>query len=224
MARILLVEDDEKVAAIVADALAAFNHVVDTVSDGRDGLDYLVHHHYELAIIDWGLPGLAGVELLEQFRARGGKTPILFLTGQTGVGSKVRAFDTGADDYICKPFAVDELLARVGALLRRPADEGDKTVRSGGLSLDLRSCIATIDGTNIQLTAGEFELLKLLMLNPGKVFSIPSILEKSSFAEGGGSEQSVRQRVMCLRKKLSVDGHQESIVNVSGQGYKFEPR
>jgi len=225
MGRILLVEDDEMIASVVEDVLCEYNHVVDLVTTGPDALDQLLHYHYDMAIIDWGLPGMPGFTVCEKYRSEGGKIPILFLTGQTDVVKKVAALDSGADDYMCKPFAVDELVARVSALLRRPPEEGDKkTLQSGSLHLDLASCQVTVSGATVGLTAGEFALLKLFMQNPGKVFSISSIVDKIFQNEAEFAEKAVRQRVMVLRKKLSIDGHEESIVTVTGQGYKFEPR
>ncbi|MBX3152240.1 response regulator transcription factor [Candidatus Obscuribacterales bacterium] len=224
MGRILLVEDDEMIASVVEDVLSEHNHVVDLVSTGPDALDQLLHYHYDMAIIDWGLPGMPGYTVTEQYRGKGGKIPILFLTGQTDVVKKVQALDVGADDYICKPFAVDELIARVTALLRRPPVEDEKVVKSGSLQLDLATCQVTISGAPLALTAGEFALLKLFMQNPGKVFSISSIVDKIFQSDAEFAEKAVRQRVMVLRKKLSVDGHEESIVTVTGQGYKFEAR
>lgn len=224
MGRILLVEDDEMIASVVEDVLSEHNHVVDLVTTGPDGLDQLLHYHYDMAIIDWGLPGMPGYTVTEQYRSKGGKIPILFLTGQTDVVKKVQALDAGADDYICKPFAVDELLARVNALLRRPPEESDKDLRSGNIVLDLASCQVTIGGATVNLTAGEFALLKLFMQNPGKVFSINSIVDRIFQTEADSADKAVRQRVMVLRKKLAQHGHEESIVTITGQGYKFEPK
>lgn len=224
MGRILLVEDDEKIASVVEDALCAYNHVVDVVITGPDGLEHLMYHHYDMAIIDWGLPGMPGFTICEKYRSEGGKIPILFLTGQTDVVKKVAALDSGADDYMCKPFSLDELIARVSALLRRPPEESEKIVSSGSMQLDLNNSSVSIAGEKISLTASEFSLLKLFMQNPGKIFSYSAIVDKIFQSDAEFAEKAVRQRVMVLRKKLAQDGHDDSIVTVTGQGYKFERR
>lgn len=222
MGRILLIEDDESTAFMVEEVLIEFNHVVDTVNNGTEGLEYLKHQHYDLSIIDWGLPGLSGVEICERYRKEGGKTPLLFLTAQQEVGRKVQAFDLGADDYLCKPFSVDELLARVNALLRRPRLESDTVISSGSLEINVTARNVTIGGEPVSLSSGEFELLKLLMQNPKRIFSTTAIVEKVYSSESDTSEKTVRQRILCLRKKLEQDNHDKSIVNVKGEGYKFD--
>ncbi|MDZ4837042.1 MAG: response regulator transcription factor [Candidatus Melainabacteria bacterium] len=224
MGRILLIEDDEKIASVVEDALCAYNHVVDVTGTGPDGLEHLRYHHYDMAIIDWGLPGMPGFTVCETYRNEGGKIPILFLTGQTDVVKKVQALDSGADDYMCKPFSLDELIARVSALLRRPPEEEDQIVSSGTMQLDLTNSAVTIQGDAISLTASEFALLKLLMQNPSTVFTYGAIIDKLFHSEAEFAEKAVRQRVMVLRKKIAQDGHGDSIVTVTGQGYKFERR
>lgn len=222
MGRILLIEDDEVTASMVEEVLTEFNHVVDTVVSGTEGLEYLLHQHYDLSIIDWGLPGLSGVEICERYRKGGGKTPLLFLTGQQEVSRKVQAFDLGADDYLCKPFSVDELLARVNALLRRPRVDSDTIISSGSLQMNVTARNVTIGGEPVSLSSGEFELLKLLMQNQKRIFSTTAIVEKVYSSESDTSEKTVRQRILCLRKKLEQDDHDKSIVNVKGQGYKFD--
>jgi Response regulators consisting of a CheY-like receiver domain and a winged-helix DNA-binding domain len=220
--RILLIEDDEATADMVEQVLTEFNHVVDTVTNGTEGLEYLMHQHYDLSIIDWGLPGLTGVEICERYRKEGGRTPLLFLTGQQEVSRKVQAFDLGADDYLCKPFSVDELLARVNALLRRPRIQSDTIIISGSLEMNVTARNVTISGEPVSLSSGEFELLSLLMQNPKRIFSTAAIVEKVYSSESDTSEKTVRQRILCLRKKLEQDSHDKSIVNVKGQGYKFD--
>ena len=120
MSRILLIEDDHAQLDIIEQGLAFHGHVIDTKCDGAEGLEQLLAHHYDLAIIDWELPGLPGVEICNKYRNAGGTAAVLFLTGKSSVSNKVQAFDCGADDYLTKPFSYAELLARVKALLRRP--------------------------------------------------------------------------------------------------------
>lgn len=221
MSRILVIEDDPRTAATVKTALQAFNHVVDSVTNGADGLEYLLNQPYELAIVDWELPGMKGDSILLEYRTRGGTCPILFLTALNNVANKVHALDGGADDYLCKPFSLEELLARVNSLLRRSSPPTEsKQLTSGDMVVDTTACTVTIGGEAIKLTAGEFKLLLLLMQNHSHVLSIETIL--SRLAGGESTELSLRQNIACLRKKLSVNGHDRSIVTVTGQGYKFE--
>ncbi len=222
MSRILVVEDDERTAASVVDILVAQNHVVDTATNGPDGLECLLGHPYELAILDWGLPGMEGFSVCQTYRQSGGTTPILFLTAENELPKKVRALDTGADDYLCKPFSLSELLARVNALLRRPRQEASKTMQSGSLVVNLSTGEVTIGGSPIEITAGEFRLLNLFMQNAKQVFSVPTILEKLSVSEPESTEAGVRQMIMCLRKKLATDGHDKCIKTVKNAGYFFE--
>lgn len=224
MARILLIEDDEKVATLVEDALISFNHVVDRARNGEEGLDYIRFSHYELAVVDWMLPGISGYEICKEYRLGGGQIPILFLTAQSEVHFKVQALDTGADDYLCKPFFVDELIARVNGLLRRNAPRKQSILRSGSLALDTQSAEVTINGTPIILNASEFALLKLLMQSPGRIYSADAIAERDDNVDNEKHQKAIRQRVLCLRKKISEDNHDRSIVTVQGQGYKFESK
>jgi len=223
VSRILLVEDDERTAASVMDILLSQNHVVDLVVTGPEGLECLLGHHYELAILDWGLPGMEGFSICKAYRNSGGTCPVLFLTAQNELPKKVQALDIGADDYLCKPFSLAELLARVNALLRRPPQEESKTMRSGNLVVNIGTGEVRIGDNVVAFTAGEFRLLNLLMQNPKQVFSVPAILDKLSVAEPESTEAGIRQMIMCLRKKLVTDGHDQSIKTVKNAGYVFEP-
>lgn len=222
MACILLVEDDYELSAIVTEALSAINHIVEPVYEGEDGLERLSYYHYDLAIIDWVLPGLSGLAVCEKYRKNGGQTPILFLTGQTSAINKVKAFDAGADDYLTKPYNHSELMARVKALLRRPPAYTEKILQSGDLQLDLDTCTVTISGVKIQTTPAEFTLLELFMKNPGRVYNSDELLARVFKTESEATDEAVRQRVLRLRKKISVPGKDSPIKTVKGLGYKFE--
>ncbi|MCA9816379.1 MAG: response regulator transcription factor [Candidatus Obscuribacterales bacterium] len=222
MARILVVEDDPKVSQVVEEALAAFNHIVEAVDDGLDGLERLTYYHYDLAIIDWNLPGLTGIEICQKYRTSGGQIPILFLTGQSDVPNKVEAFDSGADDYLTKPFAFSELMARVKALLRRPPQMVEKILEAGGLRMDLATCSVTNGGQPVNLAPSEFALLELFMKSPGRLFSSDELLNRVFKTESEATDEAVRQRVLRLRKKIAQDGKDSLIKTVKGLGYKFE--
>lgn len=223
MARILVIEDDPKVSQVVEEALAAFNHIVETVDEGQEGLERLTYYHYDLAIVDWMLPGLTGIEICKRYRNAGGQIPLLFLTGQSDVPNKVEAFDSGADDYLTKPFAFSELMARVRALLRRPPQMTEKVLESGGLKLDLSTCSVTKNGEAVNLAPSEFALLELFMKSPGRLFSSDELLNRVFKTESEATDEAVRQRVLRLRKKIAIDGNKDSLIKtVKGLGYKFE--
>jgi DNA-binding response OmpR family regulator len=207
----------------VVDVLMAHNHVVDTANNGPDGLEFLRTNLYELAVLDWGLPGMEGFSVCQNYRKSGGITPILFLTAENELPKKVQALDCGADDYLCKPFSLEELLARVNALLRRPRKEEPTVLQSGNLAVNLSTGEVTIGENAVALTAGEFRLLKLLMQNARQVFSVAAIQEQLSVAEPESTEAGIRQMIMGLRKKLAKGSHDSSIKTIKNAGYFFEP-
>lgn len=222
MARILLVEDDNQVSCVVEEALTAGNHVVDAVDNGLDGLERLLYYPYDLAIIDWVLPGKTGIEICNEYRRSGGQIPILFLTGQADVANRVEALETGADDYLCKPFAYAELMARVRALLRRPTEIKNTIITAGHLEMDLASCTVTRSGAAVSLAPSEFALLELFLKNPKRVFSSQELLDRVFKTDSDATDEAVRQRVLRLRKKIDIDGQESMIKTVKGLGYKFE--
>lgn len=221
MARILVIEDDTTQLDIIEQGLAFHGHVIDTSGDGTEGLDQLLNHHYDLAIIDWDLPGMQGVDVCNKYRNSGGTAAVLFLTGKSSVSNKVQAFDCGADDYLTKPFSYAELLARVKALLRRPPAMDSESLAYQDITLDLTSKVAAVAGKDISLTAGEFALLELFVRNPGRFFTSSELLDRVFKSET--DQEAVRQRVMRLRKKLAVSEKDDSrITTQKGFGYKFE--
>ncbi len=221
MARILVIEDDHTQLDIIEQGLAFHGHVIDTSGDGTNGLEQLLRHHYDLAIIDWDLPGLQGVDVCSKYRNSGGKAAVLFLTGKASVTNKVQAFDCGADDYLTKPFSYAELLARVKALLRRPPAMESENLTYEEIALDMVTKVATVKGKDIGLTPGEFMLLELFVRNPGRLFNAAELLDRVFKSET--DQEAVRQRVMRLRKKLAVDGKEDCrITTQKGFGYKFE--
>lgn len=222
MARILVIEDDPQVSSVVEEALLTLNHVVETCDDGNDGLDRLTYYHFDLAIVDWVLPGKTGLEICTIYRKNGGQVPILFLTGQADIPNKIEAFDSGADDYLTKPFSFSELVARVKALLRRPPQLAEKVLEHGGLKLDLGTCVVTKLDKPVNLAPSEFALLELFMSNPGRIFSADDLLSRVFKTDSEASDEAVRQRVLRLRKKIAIDESASLIKTVKGLGYKFE--
>jgi DNA-binding response OmpR family regulator len=218
MAKILLVEDDASAAWAVKQTLASQNHVVDLAEDGEAALEFLKQFSYDLVIIDWHLPDTTGLNLCAEFRAMGGIASVLFLTGESGLTNKVSAFNTGADDYLCKPFEPEELVVRTRALLRRSEKE-QQSMKIAHLELDVAGCVAKVNGKAVALAANEFQLLELLMRNPGRVYSSSELQDKIFGAEDDASDDAIRQRVVRLRKKIDIGGRPSLIKTIKGLGY-----
>jgi two-component system copper resistance phosphate regulon response regulator CusR len=222
MARVLFVEDDKDLATAVEMALEAQNFVVEVVHDGKSALDRLTFGHYDVAIVDWMLPQMSGYEVCQEYRRNGGQTPILFLTGQSDVMHRVQALDTGADDYLCKPFAYAELMSRVRALLRRFPKMENQVISLGHLELDVQRCRAKVEGKDVDLAPSEFALLELLMKHQGRIFSADDLLDRVFKLDREATGEAVRQRILRLRKKIDLDGKPSLIKTVKGLGYCME--
>jgi DNA-binding response OmpR family regulator len=222
MARVLFVEDNKDLATAVEMALEAQNFIVEVVHDGKSALDRLTFEHYDVAIVDWMLPQMSGYEVCQQYRRNGGQTPILFLTGQSDVMHRVQALDTGADDYLTKPFAYAELMSRVRALLRRFPKMENQVISLGHLELDVQRCRAKVEGRDVDLAPSEFALLELLMKHQGRIFSADDLLDRVFKLDREATGEAVRQRILRLRKKIDIDGKPSLIKTVKGLGYCME--
>ena len=177
--RILLVEDDEKMAHFVSQGLNASGHVTDSVKDGRDALLLSIQESYDILIVDRMLPGLDGLSLVRSLRSAGAKLAVIFLTSMGGVDDRVEGLDAGADDYLVKPFAFSELLARVNALARRPPISSERAkLQVSDLELDLLRRVARRGDTVIELLPKEFTLLETLMRNEGRILTKTMLLER----------------------------------------------
>lgn len=223
MAKILLVEDDRELGVMISACLAFDHYVVESVSDGAEAIARLRAYSYDLVLLDWCLPGISGLEICRRFRDVGGITPILMVTARNEVSQKEEGLDSGADDYLTKPFDMKELSARVRALLRR--SEGKfrrKYLQFEGIVLEPDNFRVSSDGHDITLSVKEFALLELLMRHPGQVFSPDALINHIWTADEVASHDSVRQHVMNLRKKLECAGHGDAIKTIRGAGYKLD--
>ncbi|MBY0549084.1 MAG: response regulator transcription factor [Candidatus Obscuribacterales bacterium] len=222
MAKILLVEDDAFLAVSVKDWLTAANHSVDVVSDGPGGLDWIISGQYELVILDWELPLLSGVEILNLIRARGLDVPVIMMTGRGSAEDKVEGLDSGADDYIAKPFELKELGARIRSVLRR--EHGSKRsskLSFGDLLIDEPSSAVTCKGIPLKLSRTEFALLEKLVRFPDRVFSCDVLLDKVWSTDSDTSADTVRSHLTRLRQKLDSNNSVCTISNSYGLGYKI---
>ncbi|MBS1998349.1 MAG: response regulator transcription factor [Cyanobacteria bacterium SZAS LIN-2] len=179
---------------------------------------------YDLAVLDWGLPGKLGVDICRDYRARGGKTPILMLTGKGEIESKLEGFDSGADDYLAKPFNLRELLARVKALLRRPEGVQSDVIHVRGYELNTKLGKVMVHGREVALLAKEMALLEFLMRHQDRIFNVDDLLDRVWQSDSESSEDAVRQCVTRLRKKIDVEGQPSLITTVKGMGYKIDSK
>lgn len=222
MAKLLIVEDDEYFAGLLAAGLESQIYNVDMVHTGEDALMLLASYTYDLLILDWELPGIEGIEVCQKYRARGGSAPVLFLTGKSDFKSKIAGLDQGADDYLCKPVHFPELYARVRSLLRRPAAIVSKELTIKGLTLNSETHRVELEGKNVHLTPSEFRLLEFLMKHPNYGYSSKALLNAVWPLESALSEDTVRSCMRSLRKKITVEGKDCIISTVSGFGYTIE--
>jgi len=222
MAKILIVEDDSDLSAAVAQALKGENHTTETAEDGQDGLHRMLSYSYDLIICDWMLPSKSGVEVCREYRRSGGGAMLLMLTGRTKIDDVQTGLESGADDYLTKPFHTRELLARVRALLRRavkPAEQNSLQHRD--IELDLATLTVSRAGKPVKLSKKEISLLTLFLKNPDNVFSIAQMRIVWSDTPDA-SDDTVRAHIKTLRKKLQGDDPEEVFVNIHGQGYKLK--
>ncbi len=223
MAKILLIEDEKEVSALVRDWLVDHDkYMLDLIENGTDGLLQLRVHQYDLVIIDWNLPGLSGVEICKQFRQSGGGCPILMLTGKSEISEKEEGFNSGADDYLTKPFDLRELSVRVRALLRRPQTLLEEQLNLGGLCLNRNDSTVVKTGSPIALTPREFELLEFFMRNAGIAFSPEAIMQRLWASDSEASPDGLRVHIKRLRDKIDNPGEPSLIKTVHRVGYKFE--
>jgi DNA-binding response OmpR family regulator len=217
--RILLVEDEPKVAGFVERGLVAERYAVDVSGDGREAWELAEAYPYDLIILDLMLPGLDGSEILQRIRKKNTCVPVLVLTARDAVDDKVRLFEMGADDYLTKPFAFAELLVRSKALLRRGPVNRSSTLRVGDLELDRLTQQVKRKGHRIELTTKEYQLLEYLMQNPGRVLSRNMIIEHVWDQSFDGFTNIVDVYVRHLRGKVDDDHEFKMIRTVRGTGY-----
>jgi two-component system response regulator QseB len=217
--RILLVEDDELLGAGVQDTLGRAGYAVEWVRDGAHALSALEHGAFDAVILDLGLPGMDGLEVLRRARGGGNVTPVLILSARDAAGQRVQGLDAGADDYLTKPFDVEELLARVRVLQRRLRGAAVNVLEHGRLRLDPASFSVVHDGRPVPLQRREFMLLQKLLASPGQVLTRAQLEESLYGWEGNVESNALDVHVHNLRKKL----YPEVIRTVRGIGYVADP-
>ncbi|HEY9183468.1 MAG TPA: response regulator transcription factor [Gammaproteobacteria bacterium] len=219
--RLLLVEDDPNLSRSLAAQLEQAGYSVERSMDGREGLYYAREYPVDLAIVDLGLPSMSGVELIKQLRADGKAYPILVLTARDRWQDKVEALKLGADDYVVKPFNVEELLARVDALLRRAGGWAQSELVCGPITLDTRTQEVKVNGTKLDLTSFEYKLLEYLMLHAGEVLSKTKITEELYNEDFERDSNVIEVFIGRLRRKLDPDNSLKPIETLRGRGYRL---
>ncbi len=222
--RILVVDDEVDLAEAVATGLRREGYAVDVVHDGADALDRLVYQPYDLICLDLTMPGVDGLEVCRSVRQNppeGGAPRILMLTARDAVDERILGLDSGADDYLVKPFAFGELSARIRVLLRRDIEHGSSVIEVGPLVLDTARHEASLDRVMLDLTPKEFALLRYFMTHPGNVLSQEHLLEHVWDENADPFTNTVRVTVGTLRRKLQREGGPQLIETVIGSGYRL---
>ncbi|MYN08619.1 response regulator transcription factor [Pseudoduganella aquatica] len=214
--RLLLVEDDPMIGDSIVDGLHGESYAVDWVRNGHDAELAMAAQGYDALLLDLGLPGKEGMDVLHALRTRGVDTPVLIISARDGSAARVAGLDAGADDFLVKPFDLEELLARIRALLRRRVSRSRSVIEHDGLTLDLASHEARFNGAVVKLSAREFALLRVLLDSPGSVVSKRELEEKLYGWNTEVESNTVDVYVHHLRKKFGAD----FIKNVRGVGYK----
>ncbi|TCV82902.1 response regulator transcription factor [Sulfurirhabdus autotrophica] len=219
--RVLIIEDEKNLREQLQQQLQTDGYTVDSSGDGKDGLYIASEYPIDAAIIDLGLPGLSGLEIIRQLRQQGKTLPILILTARGRWQDKVEGLEAGADDYLVKPFQMEELQARVKALLRRATGTTDNILRCGTVTLDLTSQTVTSHNTPIQLTTFEYRLLEYLMMQRGKVVPKSELADYLYPHDEDRDSNVLEVLVGRLRRKLNPEGDLAPIETLRGRGYRF---
>lgn len=208
---------------MVVDGLTAEHHSVVHMADGLDGQDMLKRSVYDVIILDWQLPGMEGIEILKRFRHGGGTTPVIMLTGRSGINEKESGFNVGADDYLTKPFDIRELAARIRSLLRRPSTTTANILKARDIELDPVKHSVSCSGKPMHISPRDFTLLEFFMRHPGEVFSVDALLNRVWNYDEDATPEALRSAIRRLRMALDggKDPDQSCIENIVRVGYRL---
>ncbi len=221
--RILVIEDESELRELLGRALRKEGFAVDLCADGVEGLYYATEYPVDLAIVDLGLPGMSGMEIVGKVRSAERRFPILVLTARGDWQDKVAALELGADDYVTKPFRLEEVMARVHALLRRSAGHAAPEVSFGPLSLHLSAQDVLLNGQVLELTRFEYKLLEYFALHPGQVVSKMELNEHLYDEDADPDSNVIEVIIGRLRRKIDPGGDWQPIETLRGRGYRFRP-
>jgi DNA-binding response OmpR family regulator len=221
--RVLVVEDDNQLAEVLSEALSDSQYVTDVASDGEMAWDWIESMAYDLIVMDVTLPKLDGISLCRRLRDRNRTTPVLMLTARDTVADKILGLDAGADDYVVKPFDLQELMARIRALIRRGSAQTNSGLTWGALRLNAATYEVTYNQDPLQLTPKEFVLLELLVSSGRRVLSRSGIIDRIWSLDNPPTEETVKSHIKSLRQKLRIAGAPEDFVEtVHGLGYRLK--
>ena len=220
--RLLFAEDDRDISKAVQTLLERSGYSVDAVYNGQDALDYIEQADYDGVILDWMMPKKTGIEVLARMRGKGISTPVLMLTARDAIEDRVEGLDTGADDYLPKPFAASELLARIRAMLRRKVDYQHDIIKYADIELDKSAMTITCGKKSVSLNNKAFQLIEMLVEHPGAVLSIDQIMERIWGWDSDAEVNVVWVNISTLRKKLTEIGAHLKIKAIRGVGYSLE--
>ena len=219
--KILIIEDDIELQRQLADTLIAENYEVDTSSDGDDGLYRAREFEYDMAIIDIGLPKISGIDVIKSLRAENNTMPILILTARSSWRDKVHGLKAGADDYLVKPFEIEELLARMEAMLRRASGYATHMIQHGPIKLDTQTQELWVNEEEVDLTAFEYKILDYFLRNPKRIISKTALMDYLYDEESDRDMNVVEVLIGRLRRKLDPDNTVKPIETLRGRGYRF---
>ena len=219
---ILIIEDEEQLCRSMAEGLRMDGYETDTCFDGEEGLELCMTENYDLILLDLNLPGIDGLEILRQFRTFNTNTPVLILSARVQIQDKVEGLDLGANDYLTKPFHLDELAARIRSLTLRRFTQSDIVLTCGKLRFDTKARIASVDSEALSLTRKETGILEYLMLNQGRPVSQEELIEHVWDSSVNSFSNATRVHISSLRKKLRSALGYDPIRNRIGEGYVME--
>ncbi len=222
--RLLLAEDEKELSDALVAILKHNNYSVDAVYDGEEALDYLQGQEYDGAILDIMMPKMDGITVLKKVREQGNNVPILMLTAKSGIDDKVLGLDSGADDYLGKPFAMKELLARIRAMTRRKTEVAHTVLKMGNLTLDRNTYGLEVEGQTVRLANKEYQMMEMLLANPGQIISTERFMEKVWGYDSETEISVVWVNISNLRKRLSSLGANVEIKATRNQGYSLEQK
>ncbi len=219
--RILVIEDEAQLRQQLQERLKQEGHVVDVAVDGEEGLYAGSEFPIDIAIVDLGLPKLSGIDLIRQLRAKGLGFPVLILTARGRWQDKVEGLEAGADDYLVKPFEVEELIARLRALVRRASGWSQSTLQCGPVQVDTAAQTVQVDGASVELTSYEYRVLEYLMLHTGEVISKTDLTEHLYEQDYDRDSNVIEVFIGRLRRKLDPENRLQPIDTLRGRGYRF---
>lgn len=223
MSKILLVEDDILVAGSIQGWMEREKYICQWISTGSEAKSILKHYQFEMIILDWELPDCTGLDILTEYRASGGQSPVLMLTGRQDINDKLACFQARGDDYLTKPFHAKELMARVTALLRRPQTVLQTNLRAADFELDRAVSAISYHGQRATLLPRELMLMSFLMKYPEQLFTSEAILERVWPNDSEATNLAVVTCVKRIRRKLESIGAEHSLINIHSRGYGFFP-